>query len=71
MPTYDYKCANKTCGKIAEVMHGMSVSPAVVCAKCGQRMKRLVGGGAGIIFKGTGYYCTDFRSKSGTPPKAE
>ena len=71
MPTYDYKCESKKCGKIAEVIHGMTSSPEVVCEACGRRMKRMIGGGSGIIFKGTGYYCTDFRSKSGTPPKSE
>ena len=69
MPTYDYKCENKKCGRVTEVMHGMTAVPAVACDMCGRRMKRQIGGGSGIIFKGTGYYCTDFRTKSGAAPE--
>ncbi len=71
MPTYDYKCGNKKCGQVQEVMHGITADPAVACVSCGGRMKRLIGAGSGIIFKGTGYYCTDFRKKTGTPPESK
>ncbi len=71
MPTYDYKCENKKCGRVFEVTHGMTAAPVSVCEACGGRVKRLIGAGSGIIFKGTGYYCTDFRNKSGSAPAAE
>ncbi len=65
MPTYDYKC--QKCGHVFEVFHAMSASPKVVCEKCGDgKVKRLIGAGAGLIFKGTGFYQTDY--KKVTPP---
>ncbi len=68
MPTYDYKC--KKCEHIFETFHGMSEEPAVECPSCGGAMKRLIGGGLGVIFKGSGFYVTDNKtaSKSSTAP---
>ncbi len=63
MPTYDYVC--EKCGDHFEHFQKMSSEPLSVCEKCGGHLKRLIGSGVGIIFKGSGFYCTDYRSKSG------
>lgn len=63
MPTYEYAC--QKCGH--EFEHFQSMSDAVLkkCPKCKKAgLKRLVGGGAGLIFKGTGFYITDYKNKS-------
>lgn len=68
MPTYTYEC--KKCGHLMDVFHSMSDGPRVKCESCGSRsMKRKVGMGAGIIFKGTGFYETDYKEKKGEKPK--
>ena len=63
MPTYDYVC--EKCGDRFEHFQKMSSEPLTVCSKCGGHLKRLIGSGVGIIFKGSGFYCTDYR-KSGS-----
>ena len=60
MPTYDYKCLD--CKKNFEISQRMTESPKRKCPKCGGRLRRLIGSGAGIIFKGSGFYETDHRS---------
>lgn len=67
MPTYSYECGG--CGYVLDVFHGMSAEPTVKCDQCGKKCKRLMGTGAGFIFKGTGFYETDFKDKKGTPPE--
>ncbi len=68
MPTYSYECAN--CGHVFDVFHAMSASPRPACESCGaRRCKKMIGTGAGIIFKGSGFYETDYKDKKGTPPK--
>jgi putative FmdB family regulatory protein len=66
MPNYDYEC--ETCGKRFELFQSMKddklvTCPASVCDK-GGKVKRLLGTGGGIIFKGGGFYQTDYRSES-------
>ena len=61
MPTYTYEC--KKCYCTHDIFHGMSVQPRVKCPQCGGRCKRLLGTGAGIIFKGSGFYETDYKEK--------
>lgn len=61
MPTYDYKCLD--CGITFELFQKMSDSPLDTCQQCGGKVRRLIGAGAGIIFKGSGFYCTDYRAK--------
>lgn len=61
MPTYSYQC--KRCSAVQDVFHGISQSPRVKCAECGGACTRLLGSGAGIIFKGTGFYETDYKNK--------
>ncbi|MFN8177249.1 MAG: FmdB family zinc ribbon protein [bacterium] len=62
MPTYRYECAR--CGRIHEYFHGMSEPPKTRCPDCGGRLTQLIGGGSGVILKGTGFHKTDYRSKS-------
>ncbi len=64
MPTYTYQC--QRCDKPTLVYHAMSATPKVKCGSCGSsRMKRMLGTGAGIIFKGSGFYETDYKTKTG------
>jgi len=62
MPTYDYKC--EKCGRTFEHFQSMSDEPLSVCEECNGPLKRLIGGGLGIIFKGSGFYVTDNKSKN-------
>ncbi len=62
MPTYDYKCTE--CGHTFEVFQTMSAEPLKNCPKCNGKVKRLIGPGAGPIFKGTGFYQTDYKNKT-------
>ncbi len=67
MPSYDYEC--KSCGHSFEEFQSMSEAPLLKCPSCGKRsLRRLIGGGMGIIFKGSGFYVNDNRSagKNGT-----
>lgn len=61
MPTYDYKC--KDCGYKFEYFQSMTDDHLKDCPKCGGSLKRLIGSGAGPIFKGNGYYQTDYKPK--------
>lgn len=66
MPTYEYAC--RACAEVFEVFQSMRDAPLTTCPKCGQQtVKRLVGRGAGIIFKGSGFYETDYKR---SPAKA-
>jgi putative FmdB family regulatory protein len=61
MPTYDYLC--QQCGHEFELFQSITASPSRKCPECGKHgLKRLIGRGAGIIFKGSGFYETDYRS---------
>jgi len=61
MPTYDYECPK--CGHRFEKFQSISDPPIKTCPKCrGRKVKRLIGTGAGILFKGSGFYGTDYRS---------
>lgn len=62
MPTYDYKC--KDCGFKFEKFQKMTEEPLKVCPECGGEAKRLIGAGAGPIFKGSGFYQTDYKNSS-------
>jgi putative FmdB family regulatory protein len=63
MPTYTYACAQ--CGHEFETFQSITAKPTRKCPECGRAsLKRLIGTGAGIIFKGSGFYCTDYRSDS-------
>jgi putative FmdB family regulatory protein len=70
MPTYEYSCS--TCAEVFEVFQSMRDAPLTSCPKCGQAtVKRLVGRGAGIIFKGSGFYETDYKRSAAKPDAAE
>lgn len=64
MPNYDYKC--QKCGEVFEVFQSMNDPKLTECpqADCDGEVKRLLGTGAGLIFKGSGFYQTDYRSES-------
>jgi putative FmdB family regulatory protein len=63
MPTYEYRC--KACEHEFEVFQSMKDSPKRTCPECGKRtLERLIGTGAAVIFKGSGFYQTDYRSES-------
>lgn len=62
MPTYDYKCIS--CNYTFEFFQSMKDEPLTSCPKCGGHLKRLIGPGAGPIFKGNGFYQTDYKNKS-------
>jgi len=62
MPTYDYIC--DSCGCRFEKFQSITAKSLRTCPKCGKRkLKRLIGAGAGVIFKGPGFYQTDYRSE--------
>lgn len=65
MPTYTYEC--KECAETQDLFHGISARPRVKCEICGGKCRRLIGTGAGIIFKGSGFYETDYKTKTGKP----
>ncbi len=61
MPTYDYECS--ACGHKFEVYQSITEDPLKSCPKCRKRkVRRLFGAGAGLLFKGSGFYITDYRS---------
>ena len=62
MPTYDYECS--ACEYQFEKFQSMTEKPIAKCPKCGGKTRRLIGAGAGILFKGSGFYQTDYRSES-------
>jgi len=62
MPTYDYKCTN--CGDRFEHFQTMTDAPLTKCTKCNGELKRLIGAGLGPIFKGTGFYQTDYKNNT-------
>jgi len=80
MPTYEYQC--QKCRKRHEAFQSITAKPLTKCPRCGGRLKRLLGSGSGFLFKGSGFYITDYRSKgyreakkrdqdSNKPPKSK
>ena len=68
MPTYDYKCIK--CNHIFEYFQSMNDDPLSVCPECNAEVKRMIGGGVGLIFKGSGFYVNDSK-KSSSPAKKQ
>lgn len=62
MPTYEYECLK--CGHRFDLFQRMTDPPRKRCPRCRGKVRRLVGSGAGMIFKGSGFYVTDYRSQS-------
>ncbi len=63
MPTYEYLCEN--CGYRFEKFQKITDEPIKKCPRCGGKVKRLISGGAGLIFKGSGFYVNDYKKKEG------
>ncbi len=68
MPTYDYICND--CKKMYEYFQTMSDAPIKECPKCKENsLRRVISGGTGLIFKGSGYYLTDYKNKKNQSSK--
>ena len=67
MPTYEYQCSE---GHAFEVFQRISDRPRAKCPTCGARATRIISGGAGLIFKGSGFYITDY-GKDGKGPRKD
>ena len=70
MPTYDYECSE--CKHRFEMFQSMKDDPMEKCLKCGGKVKKIIGAGAGIIFKGSGFYVNDYKkssSSAGSSPR--
>ena len=68
MPTYDYIC--KKCEKMVEYFQSMSDAPKKECLVCKEdSLRRVISGGTGLIFKGSGYYLTDYKNKKNKSPE--
>lgn len=63
MPTYEYEC--KTCGHRFDAFQSMHDDPLTICPECGKEIRRIIFGGSGVIFKGSGFYVND-KGKSST-----
>ena len=68
MPTYDYKCTE--CNHAFEMFQMMTADPITNCPECDGIVKRLIGTGAGPIFKGSGFYQTDYKNNSANSTKS-
>lgn len=62
MPTYDYRC--NECQHEFEEFQSIKDEPLDRCPKCGSKPQRLIGAGGGLLFKGSGFYITDYRSRA-------
>jgi putative FmdB family regulatory protein len=65
MPTYEYRCPN---GHTFEKLQKMTEKPKAKCPTCGKVAERMISGGAGLVFKGSGFYITDY-GKDGKGPR--
>jgi putative FmdB family regulatory protein len=61
MPTYEYEC--KKCSVVFEVFQKITEEPIKTCPECKGPVRRLIGSGIGVIFKGSGFYTTDYKNK--------
>ena len=69
MPTYEYECID--CSHTFEVLQNISEDPLKICPKCGKKVRRLINGGMGVIFKGSGFYVTDKKGGSAPGPSRD
>lgn len=69
MPTYEYECTS--CGYKFDFSQNINAKALEKCPKCHSKVRRLIGGGAGFIFKGSGFYATDYRKKTKPEPSAD
>ena len=68
MPTYEYEC--EKCGKRFECYQSITARPRKKCPECGGKARRKISAGGGIIFKGSGFYETDYKRKKAPPVDA-
>ena len=61
MPTYEYKCSQ--CGHRFEAFQSITADPLSDCPRCHGSVRRVISSGGGVIFKGSGFYTTDYRSE--------
>ena len=66
MPTYEYEC--RSCGHTFEALQSMNDKPLSRCPKCKSSLRRVINGGMGVIFKGSGFYSTDNKKGSALTP---
>ena len=69
MPTYEYQC--QKCDELFEAFQSITEKPIKKCPACGGTVKRLIGSGSGLIFKGSGFYITDYKKKETQPKSAK
>jgi putative FmdB family regulatory protein len=70
MPTYEYECLK--CGDLFEEIRSISDPPRRRCPKCRGKVRRLIGNGVGVVFRGSGFYATDSRQgRKSTPASAD
>jgi len=62
MPTYEYECID--CNYLFDEFQRISDPPITICPSCNGRTKRIISGGTGFLFKGSGFYITDYRNKN-------
>ena len=65
MPTYTYKCIE--CKEEFNIFHSIKKNPQILCRKCGHKTKRQIGTGLKVIFTGTGFYETDYKTNQSQP----
>jgi len=65
MPTYEYKRED---GSVFELRQSIKDNPIETCPETGQRVKRMISGGGGVVYKGEGWYVTDYKKNNGQPP---
>ncbi len=63
MPTYEYKRED---GSVFEITQGINDEPLSTCPTSGQSVSRIISGGGGVVYKGTGWYVTDYKNSNGT-----
>lgn len=66
MPTYEYKRED---GTVFEMLQSMNDAPLTHCPTTGQQVKRLISGGGGVVYKGSGFYVTDYKNKDSKSPE--
>lgn len=62
MPTYEYECTS--CKHKFEILQSITEKPKTKCPQCGKKLKKLISSAGGFIFKGTGFYATDYKKSS-------
>lgn len=67
MPTYEYQCVS--CQHVFDLFQQITAEPVQSCPECGGRVERLMGSGLGVIFKGSGFYETDYKRKTSSQEK--